>query len=100
MPNVESLRNHSHPHIFKFFKNAKGWTEMVYERWNEDQWEPNDAPELKLLKVSISRGYKHYNVCNHTNSIYYHRFLPYMIMYTRILQLLSIQVLPRLILQQ
>lgn len=53
LPCTDQLYNHSHPHIFKFNKGSRLpiSTEMHYKRWNEDKWEPEGQPGLKLLKV-------------------------------------------------
>ena len=51
LPCTEQLHNHSHPHIFKFYKCKNGSTEMKYKRWNHDEWLPDRQLGLKLLKV-------------------------------------------------
>ena len=57
LPCTDQLYNHSHPHIFKFNKGSRVpiSTEMHYKRWNEDKWEPEGQPGLKLLKVPAGR---------------------------------------------
>jgi hypothetical protein len=51
LPSTEQLHNHSHPHIFKFYKPTNGSTEMKYKSWNHDEWLPEQQLGLQLLKV-------------------------------------------------
>ena len=54
LPQTEELRNHSNPHIFRFYRNIDGHAEMKYKDWNNEIWEPNgNQSGLKLLKVMI-----------------------------------------------
>ena len=50
-PHMESLHNHSHPHIFRFRKAVDGCCYMQYKHWRHSDWEPQSGHGIKILKV-------------------------------------------------
>ena len=50
-PHMLPLHNHSHPHIFRFFKANSGTTCMQYKQWRHHAWEPQSSSGIRLLKV-------------------------------------------------
>lgn len=49
-PCLNSLFNHSRPHIFRFRRGLSGSAEMHYKHWSDSPWEPAGTG-IFLLKV-------------------------------------------------
>ena len=49
-PCLNSLFNHSRPHVFRFRRGLSGSTEMHYKHWSDSPWEPAGTG-ISLLKV-------------------------------------------------
>ena len=50
-PHLNSLHNHTHPHVFWLRKGITGAVEMHYKHYSDSPWEPT-GPGLALFKVS------------------------------------------------
>ena len=51
-PHLKKLHNHSHHHIFRFTRDARGVVVMHTKDWNESEWEPADSG-IDLFKVVL-----------------------------------------------